>query len=186
MKKMLCLALALVMALSLAIPAMAENNKTVSNGGTGSTTTAVTYNADDPDQSGDVDPDDPAPTPGEKTETWTVTVPAQTTPGATAGTVSVAGQWRASSTLKVDLVNANKDGDSKIVKMYEYGVTSDIFKTLEITFTGINKEGSDVAESTASTTIAVADWDATTNPAPLFGVWTGTITYSVTLTSNNT
>lgn len=158
MKKMLCLALALVMALSLAIPAMAA----VTNNSGGTTT--VTYDASNPGEGGSA-----------TQENWTVTVPATMAPGGS-GNVTVEGQWGASKKLVVGIEN-----DATTVTLS----SGDETKALAITFDGISVTGSNGAAITASTAgatkqISVANW-GTSNPAPLFGTWSGTITYTAEL-----
>lgn len=152
MKKMLCLALALVMALSLAIPAMAV----VTNGSSDSTTT-VTFDASTGGEGGGA----------VQTENWTVTVPATMAPGGSS-VVSTEGNWSAARKLVVSI-----DGNKKVTMT----CGSDSID-LAITFDGISRSGSNTAAmSKEDETISIANWTTT----PLFGTWTGTITYSAAM-----
>lgn len=152
MKKMLCLALALVMALSLAIPAMAA----VTNGSSGSTTT-VTFDASTGGEGGGA----------VQAENWTVTVPATMAPGGS-DVVSTEGNWSATRMLVVGI-----SGEKKVTMT----CGSDSID-LTITFGGISRSGSNIAAmSKSNENISIANWTT----APLFGTWTGTITYSAAM-----
>lgn len=174
MKKMLCLVLALVMALSLAIPAMADNG--ITNGSEGTTTT-VTYTP-----AGETtDPEDPTkPGTGETVqETWTVSVPASVEVGDT-GTVSVSGNLRTGSKLTVAIDSSNVFEGTKKVAMKNGEAT----KYLSLTFADLVVNGSNAAAVSGSGTVIVGNWgEEGYDAAPVFGTWTGTITYTATLNS---
>ena len=105
---------------------------------------------------------------GTSTESYTLTVPASLTPGAS-GEVKANGTWASNRTLVVtapDTVTLTNDID---------GGT----KTLDVTFEGINQAGSDTVSQTVTKNISVAN---ITNA--LFGTWSGTIVYNVSMDDN--
>ena len=105
---------------------------------------------------------------GTSTESYTLTVPATLTPGAS-GEVKANGTWASNRTLvvtapsTVTLTN-NIDGGTK---------------TLDVTFDGINQAGSDTVSQTVTKNISVGNISNA-----LFGTWTGTIVYNVSMDDN--
>ena len=105
---------------------------------------------------------------GTSTESYTLTVPASLTPGAS-GEVKANGTWASNRTLvvtapsTVTLTN-NIDGGTK---------------TLDVTFEGINQAGSDTVSQTVTKNISVGNISNA-----LFGTWTGTIVYNVSMDDN--
>lgn len=99
---------------------------------------------------------------------YTLTVPASLTPGAS-GEVKANGTWASNRTLvvtapsTVTLTN-NIDGGTK---------------TLDVTFEGINQAGSDTVSQTVTKNISVGNISNA-----LFGTWTGTIVYNVSMDDN--
>ena len=105
---------------------------------------------------------------GTSTESYTLTVPATLTPGAS-GEVKANGTWASNRTLVVTAPST-------------VTLTNDIdggTKTLDVTFEGINQAGNDTVAQTVTTDITVAN---ITNA--LFGTWTGTIVYNVSMDDN--
>ena len=101
-------------------------------------------------------------------ESYTLTVPASLTPGAS-GEVKANGTWASNRTLVVTAPST-------------VTLTNDIdggTKTLDVTFDGINQAGNDTVAQTVSKDITVAN---ITNA--LFGTWTGTIVYNVSMDDN--
>lgn len=152
MKKTLSLFLSLAIALSLVVPAFAE----ITNGAGGDTTT-VSYT-------------------GTGNAVWTVTVPAALTAGGDSGEVIASGSWASNQTLTVtasetiDLVCDLNANDKEIVA---------------VTFASISQLGSDttdfnyVDENTDRRVKALISVAAP--QSALFGTWTGTIYYNVSL-----
>ena len=105
---------------------------------------------------------------GTSTESYTLTVPASLTPGAS-GEVKANGTWASNRTLVVTAPST-------------VTLTNDIdggTKTLDVTFDGINQAGNDTVAQTVSKDITVAN---ITNA--LFGTWSGTIVYNVSMDDN--
>ena len=105
---------------------------------------------------------------GTSTESYTLTVPASLTPGAS-GEVKANGTWASNRTLVVTAPSS-------------VTLTNDIdggTKTLDVTFEGINQAGNDTVAQTVTKDITVAN---ITNA--LFGTWTGTIVYNVSMDDN--
>ena len=103
---------------------------------------------------------------GTGTESYTITVPATMAPGESSD-VSVSGTWASNRKLtvtapeSVKLTNSIDPSDSK---------------TLNVEFGGINKVGDNSVAVSDIKTLSVGDiTDA------LFGTWTGTISYTVTM-----
>ena len=105
---------------------------------------------------------------GTSSESYTLTVPASLTPGAS-GEVKASGTWASNRTLVVtapDTVTLTNDID---------GGT----KTLDVTFDGINQAGNDTVAQTVTKNISVGNISNA-----LFGTWTGTIVYNVSMDDN--
>ena len=105
---------------------------------------------------------------GTSSESYTLTVPATLTPGAS-GEVKASGTWASNRTLVV-------------TAPFSVTLTNDIdggTKTLDVTFDGINQAGNDTVAQTVTKNISVAN---ITNA--LFGTWTGTIVYDVSMENN--
>lgn len=149
MKKLVSLLLVMSVILSMSVVAFAdENTDDYTNG------TAVIY-GDDDDEIAEMG-----------TQAYEITVPALMSPGES-GTVAVTGTWASVSTLTVSA--------SETVEMQCN--LSDNSKTLAVTFAGIESAGSDIEEMSLTAGITVADWSEAVT-APLFGEWSGTITYT--------
>ena len=103
---------------------------------------------------------------GQATEEYIVTVPAQLAPAGSDDVVAT-GTWNAAKTLTVTAPTS---------VTLTYGEQS---KDLAVTFEGISQVGSNTESINVTKSISVADFAA--GQAPLFGTWTGTITYSVGL-----
>ena len=102
---------------------------------------------------------------GVGTESYTVTVPASLTPGGS-GEVKVQGTWASNRKLTVTAPSS-----VTLTNSIDSGT-----KTLAVTFAGIAKTGDNTVAVSDTKTISVADiTDA------LFGTWTGTISYTVTM-----
>lgn len=161
MKKILSLALAGVMmfsALPVAYATTTYENPTEDT----EMGTAVAYNADTVDADGDGNPDN--------VEAYTITVPAQLAPGGS-GNVVVAGTWNSARKLVVS---------APTTVTLENDIDTSNTKTLNVTFEGYDLAGSNTAAMSGSKAIVVEDWgdEAQNNvTAPLFGNWTGIITY---------
>lgn len=95
---------------------------------------------------------------------YTVTVPAQMQPGES-GTVSVTGAWSSNQALRVTTPNS---------VTLSYGSQT---MNVGINFAGINQIGNDIAESSATAQLSVAD------ASVLFGTWVGILEYDVELVS---
>ena len=106
---------------------------------------------------------------GQGTEAYTVTVPASMNPGDT-GTITVKGTWPTTKQLSVsapDSVTLTCDIDGST-------------KTLDIDYDGLTVDGSNTTELNETETISVGEiTDA------IFGTWTGTITYTISMGSAN-
>lgn len=100
-------------------------------------------------------------------ETWTVSVPATLNPGGS-GDVTANGQWPLNKKLTVTTDNS--------VTMKNTGSPD---KTLAVTFNTFELLGSNVVSVSKEQPITVGNWSE--GNAPLFGTWTGTITYTVAL-----
>lgn len=117
--------------------------------------TDVSFNGE-LDNDGDGNPD--------ASEAYTVTVPATMAPGETAA-VNASGTWASNRQLvvtaddSVTLTNSINAADQKV---------------LAVTFAGIVKAGSNTVAVSATEDLTVADISDA-----LFGVWSGTIEYSV-------
>lgn len=106
---------------------------------------------------------------GTGAEAYTVTVPASMNPGGSAK-VTATGAWASNRKLVVTASESVTLGCD---------ISTDK-KTLNVTFAGIEAAGSNIAEMDVEAAIAVEGWaDADQNniAAPLFGEWSGTITY---------
>ena len=115
---------------------------------------------------------------GQGTEEYTVTVPATMAPGDT-GNVSVSGTWASNKKLIVS-------ADSTVT--LTNSLNSAEQKTIDITFAGIAKTGSNTnaiatTDEGAFATISIANWNNDVT-APLFGTWSGTFYYNVEMRSN--
>ena len=97
---------------------------------------------------------------------YEVSVPAEMIPGKSA-TVSVTGTWGSNQTLKVSAPEK--------VTLYNGNQSMDI----EVNFEAISQSGSDVEESTASTTLSIE------NVTVKFGTWVGVIEYNVELVESS-
>lgn len=98
------------------------------------------------------------------TEKYDLTIPATIVAGGDAGTVTLTGHWPSNRQVVVDADD---------VVTLSYGVNSE---DVAVTFAGITKIGSNIAELEASESISVA--------APLnayFGDWEGVLTYTVVI-----
>ena len=103
---------------------------------------------------------------GTGVESYTVTVPATLAPGES-GDVSVEGTWATNRKLTVTAPSTVTLTNS---------INSSDTKTLAVTFDGIAKTGDNTVGVSETKTITVADiTDA------LFGTWTGTISYTVSM-----
>lgn len=154
MKKVLSLVLCLAMVFSLSVTAFAEN--TSYDKGEGAQT-AVSYE-------------------GTGTEAYTVTVPATITVKDTGdkatGEVNVAGTWASNKHLTVTCpttVTLTND------------INSADTKTLNITFAGIDKTGNNCVAIETTDDGAHATLTVDNIKEALFGDWTGSISYTVTM-----
>jgi hypothetical protein len=146
MKKAISLLLIVVMVCSLGITAIATNDYTQG--------TQVQYV-------------------GGGAESYTITVPAQLTPGSE-GTVTLSGTWASNHTVKVTadatvtLTNSINANDKKV---------------LNVTFAGIEKIGDNTVSRTYTEKVAVAEMPTDA----LFGTWSGRFNYNVEMseTINN-
>ena len=103
---------------------------------------------------------------GTGVESYTVTVPATLAPGES-GDVSVEGTWATNRKLTVTAPSTVTLTNS---------INSSDTKTLAVTFDGIEVTGDNTVGISETKTITVADiTDA------LFGTWTGTISYTVSM-----
>ena len=150
MKKILSMLLAIIMILSVAVlPVSATEAGGNWNGGT-----LVSYDAEDPDGDGVKD----------NIEAYTVTVPAQLAPGA-GGEVVLAGTWPSD---RMVIVTADEE------VILENSINPNNTKTLAVTFTTIEQEGSNISAIEVKEDVAVA---GITNA--IFGTWSGTFNYFV-------
>lgn len=108
----------------------------------------------------------------EATEAYSVTVPATLTPGGSSGTVSVAGKWASNRVVKVSAPT------SVILKN---SINESDTKDPAITFTAISKTGSNTVEITGEEADAKSDISVTAIYGALFGTWSGTINYTVSI-----
>lgn len=103
---------------------------------------------------------------GTGVESYSITVPVTMAPGGS-GEVVVSGTWGANRTVTVTApteVTLTNSIDSST-------------KTLAVTFAGITKDGSNTVAVTDTAPLSVADITGA-----LFGTWTGTITYTASIT----
>ena len=150
MKKVLSMFLSMVMLLSMTVlPVLATEASGNWNGGT-----QVSYNAEDPDGDGIKD----------NTEAYTVTVPAQLAPS-TGGEVVLAGTWASD---RMVIVTA----DEEVV--LKNNINENNTKTLAVTFTTIEQEGSNTSTIEVKEDVSV---EGITNA--IFGTWSGTFNYFV-------
>ena len=149
MKKLISLLMVCAIVLSMSVMTVSATEA----GGNWGDGTFVSYNAEDPDGDGVAD----------NFEAYTVTVPAMMAPGDTSEVV-VAGTWN--SARKV-IVTA----DEEVV--LENSINPSNTKTLAVTFGTLEKEGDNTAAIEVKKDIEVADIEDA-----LFGVWSGTITYT--------
>lgn len=153
MKKILSLLLVGVMIVSVVPTVFATTD--YSNG------TQVSYNAE-ADNDGDGQPD--------HTEAYTITVPALLTPGSS-GNVVVSGSWASDRVLSV-----TADTTVKLIN----SINSADAKTLNVTFEGITRAGSNTSSISETKQVSVAAMPADA----LFGVWSGAFNYNVTMVDN--
>ena len=157
MRKFLSMFLALAMLLSITmLPVSATEAGGNWNGGT-----LVNYDAEDPDGDGIKD----------NTEAYTVTVPAQLAPG-TVGEVVLAGTWASD---RMVIVTA----DEEVV--LKNSINENNTKTLAVTFTTIEQEGSNTSAIEVKEDVSVA---GITNA--IFGTWSGTFNYMVDIVDSQT
>ena len=106
---------------------------------------------------------------GQGAESYTITVPALMNPG-DEGTVTLSGTWASNRRVTVTaeetvtLANSINANDTKV---------------LDITFAGIAKNGDNTEAKTYTETVAVADMPADA----LFGTWSGTFNYDVSISN---
>lgn len=113
---------------------------------------------------------------GNGTESYTVTVPASITVNAegteASGEVTVNGTWASNRHLTVSLpetvtlVNSINANDTKV---------------LDVTFTGIDKVGNNCVAIAATDDGAHATLTVENIEDALFGIWTGSVSYTVTM-----
>lgn len=106
---------------------------------------------------------------GNGTESYTVTVPASLTPGAS-GNVKISGTWASNRELKV-----TADSTVTMTNNLDKGT-----KTLAVAFDGINRIGNN--ETAISDTEAISIENISN---ALFGTWTGSISYTVSMSNSN-
>ncbi len=103
----------------------------------------------------------------ENNESYTITVPAGLNPGQS-GTVTLSGTWPGYRTVTVT-------ADKSVTLKNSIKATDT--KTLNVTFPGISKAGSNIAPQTFTETVSVAGISDA-----LFGNWSGKFNYNVTTT----
>ena len=158
MKKILSMFLALVMLLSMTILTASADTEAGGNWNGG---TKVSYNAEDPDGDGVLN----------NTESYTVTVPSQLAPG-TGGEVVLSGTWASDRMVTVT-------ADKEVV--LKNSINKDNTKTLAVTFTTIEQEGSNTSTIEVKEDVSVV---AIANA--IFGTWSGTFNYFVSITDIET
>ena len=160
MKKIVSLGLAALMAMSV-LPVAYAGNVYNSENPDEKASTQVTYNAADPDGDG---------VENVNNEQYTVTVPAKLIPNGTApvaGDVVAEGTWASNRKLVVNLK------ESSVVLTNNLSADT---KTLALDFDGIELLGNNTEAVSASAEVSVAPiTDA------LFGTWSGTFEYVVTM-----
>lgn len=104
---------------------------------------------------------------GQGQEAYEVTVPSTLTPGDSAGVVKVLGTWASNRT-----VNVTAPSTVVLTNSIDSGT-----KTASVSFVGIAKAGDNTVSVSDSVAISVAAIEDA-----LFGTWTGTITYDVSIT----
>ena len=159
MKKVLCLILAMVMCFGICAQAANETSSSTQVEYIGSREPSGGGGGGEGGEGGDS-----SETVGEYYE---ITVPALMNPGET-DEVLVEGFWAANRKLtvttdtKVTMTNS-KDGSTR---------------DLTVTFDGISETGSNTSENSASAEISVQDMNDV-----IFGSWTGTITYAISVSN---
>ncbi len=103
---------------------------------------------------------------GQAVEEYEVTVPANLTPG-DATTIDITGAWPAHKELKVT-------APETVTLTSEFGGES---RTIDVDFAGVKQLGSNTSEISLTADISVGEMPSDI----LFGTWTGTITYEVSL-----